>query len=70
MRIFKNGDCKAFGRLEYISYLRIFATICVVKRHMCSTLIDNEEIFSITRRELMCFPIFKKHQLDAKGSWI
>ena len=36
------------GKKSGISYLRIFATVCVVFIHTCSTLTDNLELFSLT----------------------
>lgn len=46
-----------------ISYLRIFATICVIYLHTCSTLTDNSSLFSLNNEQRMFFDIM--HQLMA-----
>lgn len=43
------------GKRTGISYLRIFATICVVFIHTCSTLADNLELFSLTEYQKIFF---------------
>ena len=35
-----------------ISYLRIFATICVIYLHTCSTLSENQELFDLYKTSL------------------
>ena len=45
-------------RKEYsISYLRIFATICVVFLHTCSTLTDNLDLFPLTVHQAFFFSV-------------
>ena len=38
-----------------ISYLRIFATICVIYLHTCSTLSENQELFDLSKMQKIFF---------------
>lgn len=38
-----------------ISYLRIFATICVIWLHTCSTLCENEQLFTLEKAQSLFF---------------
>lgn len=38
-----------------ISYLRIFATICVIYLHTCSTLSENQELFNLSKMQKIFF---------------
>lgn len=38
-----------------ISYLRIFATICVIWLHTCSTLTDNQDLFILSQQQIPFF---------------
>lgn len=41
-------NSQANNYISNISYLRIFATVCIVWLHTCSTLTDNNDLFSLT----------------------
>ena len=47
------GVC--LNKLESISYLRIFATICVIWLHTCSTLYENPQIFNLDKKQSLFF---------------
>ncbi|MFR5769552.1 MAG: acyltransferase [Roseburia faecis] len=46
---------KQASKQASISYLRIFATMCVVVLHTCSTLGENSKVFSLNHRQLIFF---------------
>lgn len=45
----------AENTIEYISRLRIFATVSVIWLHTCSTLTDNREYFGISDTQYYFF---------------
>ena len=45
------------GQLTSISYLRIFATICIIWLHTCSTLCENQQLFAFDKTQSLFFSV-------------
>lgn len=54
---------RVYTHATSISYLRIFATVCVIFLHTCSTLTDNQSVFALNNGQRLFFEIM--HQIMA-----
>ena len=55
-KILTNGVAdNPYNQQNSISCLRIFATVCVVWLHTCSTLCENQLIFNLDKKQSLFF---------------